>query len=268
MWNARNLISASVVAFALMGCGANGKGVISNVAFSNSITNNELYVGLDATMASGGLVLPNVTLPLYNPKNPAQTLGTIQTNGTHIIVAVNATQALKLPGLVDGTKLPSGAAIPLVLPAGLTPVAIPAFNSNSLVYVAVSGQQIMLGVAVSILKQDGLNLPLNVFLPFKINAEISGTGGFFLGATQGVAVFALREPAAAPPTATIAKFASLASPAKASLTMQSIRSAAGATASGTGELAGRIEVKVEPLTNSKIRRLQRTWDSLDDVQID
>ncbi len=265
MRSMETLVLGTVFGLTLMGCGA-GKGVISHVTFSNEITNNELYVGLDATMAAGGLVLPNVTLPLYNPKNPAQTLGTIHTNGTHIIAQVNATQALKLPGLIDGTKLPSGASIPLTLPAGLTPVAIPAFNSNSLVYVAVSGQQIMLGVAVSILKQDNLKIPLNIFLPFTISPEISGTGGFFLGDHQGVAVFAIREPTAAP-TVTSTKLA-LAASSNPGMTMKSIRGAAGVSSSGAGEFAGRIEVKAEPLTNSKVRRLRNTWYGLDDVRID
>lgn len=240
----RRSVIALLVSFTLMGCGG-GKGAISNVKFENAVVNNEVYLGMDATLASGGLVLPNVTLPLYNPNNPSQVLGEIQTNGRHIIVKVNATQALKLPGLADGAKLPNGAAIPLVLPQGLNAVAIPAFNSSSLVYVAVNGGQIMLGVAVSILKEDTLNLPLSIFLPFTISPEIRGTGGFFLGEKQGVAVFALRESIAAP---------TLSATSRTSLVSTSTR--------------GRIEVRQESLTNSKVRRLQKTWASLDEVRID
>lgn len=245
----RSSVVGLLVSFTLMGCGG-GKGAISDVKFENAVVNNEVYLGMDATLASGGLVLPNVTLPLYNPKNPSQILGEIQTNGRHIIAKVNATQALKFPDLADGTKLPNGAAIPLVLPQGLNAVAIPAFNSSSLVYVAVNGGQIMLGVAVSILKEDRLNLPLSIFLPFTISPEIRGTGGFFLGEKQGVAVFALRESIAAPTLSAPV----LATTSRTSLVSTSTR--------------GRIEVRQEALTNSKIRRLQKTWASLDEVRID
>jgi len=103
----------------------------------------------------------------------------------------------------------------------------------------------MLGVAVSILKEDTLNLPLSIFLPFTISPEIRGTGGFFLGEKQGVAVFALRESMAAP---------TLSATSRTSLASTSAR--------------GRIEVRQEPLTNSKIRRLQKTWANLDEVRID
>lgn len=240
----KNLFLGLLVGSLLMGCGG-GKGVVSDVKFDSSLINGEQYLGLDATLASGGLVLPAMTLPLINPRNPSETLGEIETNGQHIIARVNASRALNLPSMADGTRLPNGAAIPLILPAGLNPVAIPAFNSNSLVYIAVRGKQIMLGVAVTLLKQDTLKLPLNIFLPFTISPEIHGTGGFFLGDKQGVAVFALRESIAAPAMAPASRI-SLA---------------------GTADV-GRIEVDQEPVTYSKIRRLQKTWSGLGDVQID
>lgn len=238
MRNMKSLVLGAAFGFFLMGCGA-GKGVISNAVFTSATQGSDLMLGLDATMASGGLVLPNVTLPLYNPKNPSQVLGMVQTNGAHIIVEVNATQALQLPELADGTKLPNGAALPLTLPAGLNPIAIPVFNSNSLVYLAVTGQQVMLGVAVSILKEDRLNLPLSIFLPFTISKEVHGTGGFFLGEKQGVGVFAIRESLAAP----------------AAFTSKSLA-------------IEKIGVKEETLTRSKIRQLQKARSSLGDIRLD
>lgn len=255
MRNLKTVVLGTVAGFILMGCGG-GKGVIRNVVFSSTTVGSDVTLQLDATMASGGLVLPSATLPLYNPNNPSQLLGEIQTNGAHIIVEVNATQALQLPVLADGTKLPNGAALPLTLPAGLNPIAIPVFNSNSMVYLAVTGQQVMLGVAVSILKQDALNLPLSLFLPFTISPEIRGTGGFFLGDKQGVAVFAIREPLAPPKT-----FA--AKTAGAVTAMSSLTSMAAVLAP-----VGRIEVKEEALTRSKIRRLQNARSSLGDIRLD
>lgn len=236
-------LAAVALAAALTGCGAGTK-VVSNVAFTNEVVNGDLYAGVDATLAPGSITLPAAVLPLYNPKNPSETLGRIETNGLHIIASVNASAALNLPDAVDGTKLPGGSAIPLVLPAGLKPIAIPAFNSNSLVYLAINGNQIMVGVAVSILKEDGLNIPLGLFLPFTINSQISGTAGFFLGEKQGVAVFALKDAPAAPTLPAVAD--------------PSVKTLAAASASrALPAMVGRIEVKSEAISQSTLKQFQK-----------
>jgi hypothetical protein len=236
----------------LAGCGAGSK-VISHVQFDHEVVNGEIELAMDATLARGGLVLPKASFPLYNPKNPSQTLGTIRTDGLHVVVSVNASEALRLPDLADGTTLPNGAGLPLVLPAGLVPVGIPAFNSNSRVYVAVNGDQILLGAAITIAKEDRLNLPLSIFLPFTVNREISGTGGFFLGEKQGLAVFALRE-----------KFSMPIASAKAS----EISARTSMRIANDFARRAKIEVKEESITRSKVRRLERTWNDLRRVRID
>ncbi len=246
----RSLLISSVVfliPIITTGCGA-GKSVISGITFSDHVVGDDLTVSMDATLASGGISLPAVTLPLYNPKNPGEFLGQISTNGLHIIVEVNASAALKLPNLADGHLLPNGAPIPMVLPAGLNPVAIPVFQSSSQVYLAVNGSQIFLGVAVSIAKEDSLNLPISIFLPFNIANGITGNGGFYLGEKQGVAIFALKD---APASATLAaKQAPAGSPAVKKSSSQ------------------KIKAKEEPITYSKAKRLQKTWEKLRRVRID
>ncbi len=239
------------LALGLMGCGAGSK-VVTNVAFTDQVIGGDLYAGIDATLAPGSLSLPAATLPLYNPNNPSQILGQIQTNGLHILVDVNTTAALKLPGLVDGTKLPSGSAIPLVLPAGLKPIGIPAFNSNSIVYVALNGNQVLVGVAVTLASNTNLNLPLDLFLPFTINAQIKGTAGFFLGTKQGVAVFALKD-AATVPTA-------IGGSTKALAASAAVRS--------SPERVGKIEVRNDRISRSTLRKFQQVQDEMGDVEID
>lgn len=250
----------SLVTLGMVGCGAGSK-VVSRVNVENTVQNGDLYASLDATLSAGGLVLPAAKLPLYNPKNPSQKIGEIETNGLQIRVSVNASSALKLPGLIDGRTLPGGTLLPLVLPQGLAPVGIPVFNSNSVVYVAVSGQQILLGVAITIAKEDRLKLPLSIFLPFQMGPAVSGTAGFFLGEKQGVAVFALKE-GAVPARAVVpsSRFASLQN---VSIFGDSVSSL-----SVVSESAERIEVKNEQITSSKIRRLQRTWNNLEEVRLD
>jgi hypothetical protein len=236
----------------LAGCGA-GRKVVSHVEFEHEVVNGEVELAMDATLAPGGLVLPKASFPLYNPKNPSQTLGTIRTDGLHVIVSVNASEALRLPDLADGATLPNGAGIPLVLPTGLEPIGIPVFNSNSRVYVAVNGDQILLGAAVAIAKEDRLNLPLSIFLPFTVSREISGTGGFFLGEKQGLAVFALREKISMPIAS--AKASGISTAPSMRMANDFVRRA-------------KIEVKEESISRSKVRRLERTWNDLRRVRID
>lgn len=250
----------SMVALGLVGCGA-GSRVVSNVKVENSVQNGDLYASMNATLSAGGLVLPSAKLPLYNPKNPSEKIGEIETNGLQIRVSVNASRALKLPGLIDGTRLPGGTSLPLILPQGLAPIGIPVFNSNSVVYVAINGQQILLGVAITIAKEDRLKLPLSIFLPFQMGPEISGTAGFFLGEKQGVAVFALKD-------GSLPASISAVSSRLASAQTVSAFGASDAGLSVVSAPAERIEVKNEKITSSKIRRLQTTWDNLEDVRLD
>ncbi|MBC7387359.1 MAG: hypothetical protein H7301_14500 [Cryobacterium sp.] len=255
---------SSLLALALTGCGAGSK-VVNNVTFGNTVQNGDLYASMDATLAPNGLILPAVTLPLFNPKNPSQVLGSIETNGLHIIVNVNATAALKLPGLVDGTKLPGGSLLPLALPVGLTPIGIPAFNSNSVVYVAVSGSQVMLGVAVSIAKQDSLKLPISIFLPFTISSQITGTAGFYLGEKQGVAVFAMKE---ATPSVLAAAAGSPESMSMSSISSLAASKSVSLRQSSPGISSGRISVTSEAISKSDVKRLDKTFKGLRSVNID
>jgi hypothetical protein len=263
-------LTLTALTFALSGCGAGSK-VVTNVAFTNQVQNGDLYVGIDATLAPGSIVLPSVTLPLYNPKNPSQVLGQIQTNGLDIKVDVDATTALKLPGLASGTTLPSGTAIPLVLPAGLTPIGIPAFNSNSQVYIAVNGTQILLGVAITIAQSGSLNLPVDLFLPFTISSQINGTAGFFLGAKQGVAVFALYDgPTKTTTTPTFASTGANATvTAKSLVATATARRLSIASSTASAAPAAKITVKSDAITSSQLKQFQRAQRRLgNNVRID
>ncbi len=247
-------IVTAAFAVGAVGCGAGSK-VVTNVAFTDQVVGGDLYAGIDATLAPGSITLPAATLPLFNPKNPSQILGHIETNGLHIIVDVNTSAALKLPNLADGTHLPSGSAIPLILPAGLVPIGIPAFNSNSQVYVALNGTQIMIGVAVTLAQNTNLNLPIDLFLPFTISQQITGTAGFFLGAKQGVAVFAMKDATITPTLPTV--------------TTTGVLTLAGTTATrALPAMVGRIEAKSDPITASTLKKFQRARDRMQGVRID
>lgn len=257
----RNFAYATLVAFvslSSMGCGM-GSQVLSGIKVETKEIGSELYAEMSASLASGPLSLPPMVFPLYDPNNPSREYGQIEVNGKAIMVRLNVSQALKFP-VVDGSTLPNGTSIPIALPAGLKSIGIPAFNSNSRVYVAASTSgQIMIGVAIGILKEDALKLPINLFLPFSAG-DVQATAGFYMGDTQGVAVFALYQKSGAP-SASIAKAAAIALPQGAAL---SAFSDLPMKASG----GGKMSIKRESITNSKVRRLQKTWESLDRVKLD
>ncbi len=246
----------AVVSISSMGCGAGTK-VLDGIQIKTSEVNNELYAEMSATLSSGPLSLPPMVFPLIDPKNPSREYGQIAVSGKSIGVKLNVSQALRFP-VVDGSVLPNGTAIPIILPAGLSSIGIPAFNSNSRVYVAVSSAgQIMVGVAIGILKEDSLNLPINIFVPFA-SGNIQATAGFYMGSTQGVGVFALYDNKAA--SGSIARLASAAAPASLS--------AASLSAFSALPGGGKMSIKQDSITNSKVKRLQKTWDSLDRVTLD
>jgi hypothetical protein len=129
-------------------------------------------------------------------------LGYIETNPDGTLgVRVDVTEATKLQ-VTDGTLLPNGREIPITLPTGVTPIAIPVINSNSKVYIAVGSQNIMAGVAVTLLADNASastdwlrilqSLPANIFYPFQLNDKLKGTAGVFTGDKVGVGVFAVQ----------------------------------------------------------------------------
>ena len=245
----RHIALAGLALAALPGCG--GKGLVTNVTLTSSPRGAETWVEMKADLRQQGFTLPSVTLPLQDPKDASRVLGELVTTSGSIAVRVDASEVVKAP-ILDGSKLPSGAAIPISLDAGAVPVAIAVANSKSRVYFAANGKQILLGIALSILKEDRLNLPINIFFPFQMSAALSGTGGFFLGDTQGLAVFALAEFAPAGVAAPV----SIASVGASSARVSSLALTSARILENTAP-APRIHVVEEPVTTSKLNRLQR-----------
>jgi hypothetical protein len=203
------LVTLGVAALALNGCGSGGQ-IVQSLDFSASQDSGHLLAGFDAKVNLDQGLLPDAKLPIYNPKNPVQLLGYIETNpdGT-VSIRVDVTEATKLQ-TTDGTLLPNGRMIPITLPAGVEPIGIPVINSNSKVYVAVGSQNIMAGVAVTLLADNGStstdwirilqSLPTNIFYPFQVNQNLKGTAGLFTGDKVGVGVFAVQTIGNAIPT--------------------------------------------------------------------
>jgi hypothetical protein len=190
----------TISAFGLTGCGM-GKKLVKELKFAAANEGGHLIAGLDTKVFMGAGALPEVKLPIYHPKNPSQFLGYLETHyDGQISVRIDVTEASKIK-VTDGNLLPNGRALPMVLPAGVTPISIPVINSNSKVFLAVGEQNLMAGVAVTLVdaqrgRSDWLHilrqLPSNIFYPFTISPQVKGTAGMFTGDKVGIGVFAVK----------------------------------------------------------------------------
>ncbi|MBS1962801.1 MAG: hypothetical protein JST04_11330 [Bdellovibrionales bacterium] len=265
------LATLAVSTFALNGCGS-GTQIVKSLEFKAEQDNGDLVAGFDAKVTLGQGSLPDAKLPIYNPNSPAQFLGYIETNpdGT-LSVRVDVTTAAKVQ-VTDGTLLPNGREIPIVLPAGVTPIAIPVINSNSKVYLAVGSQNIMAGVAVTLIADAGSSstdwirilqsLPANLFYPFNLATDLKGTAGVFTGDKVGVGVFAVKTLGGASPIAPKVTLASFGGEA-------SVNSLAAVNGNkplpSTPEVFG---VKTQYPTGSRMNRIQGALRKVRHTQLD
>ena len=190
----KNLILVTVSGFFILGsftgCGQ-GKKVIEHIELNSAIQDQSLWVEMDATLAKTQFSLPSLVLPLLDPNQPSRKLGELETFPNHVVIRVNVTEAARIP-IADGSKLPNGTRIPLVLNNAKI-VGIPVANSGSMVYVATLGQQIMVGAAINIRDLEPSTNAFNIFLPVQISDQISGMGGMYFGRQSGVGIFALKS---------------------------------------------------------------------------
>lgn len=195
------MMMMATLAVGMSGCGAGSK-LVQTLNFSANDEAGHLMAGFDAKLDMGNGMLPDVKLPIFDPNSPGRFLGYLETHfdgGLSIRIDVTESAHVRT---VDGSFLPNGREIPLVLPAGVTPIAIPVINSNSKVYLAVGSQNIMAGVAVTLAAGTSTSgsdwvrvlnsIPANIFYPFQIASDIKGTAGMFTGDKVGVGVFAIK----------------------------------------------------------------------------
>lgn len=186
------LLGAQIVG--LSSCGAGSK-IMKNLEFKTETVGTNYYTGFDALVDLNGLTLPTTTLPIYAPKDKSVTIGTLKIENNTIGVRLDLKNALKVD-VLDGTLLPNNRAIPVSLPTGVTPIAFPIAGTNSRVYIAISNETLMAGVAVTF---NDSNLPdllkqsLNAFFGFSLGGNVSGNVGLFSGDAFGIGVFATKS---------------------------------------------------------------------------
>ncbi len=195
------ITALAVSATGMSGCGM-GKKLVKSLQFSAGEENGHLMAGFDANVETGMGALPDVKLPIYDPKNPARFLGYIETlyDGT-ISLRIDVSEAAKVR-VTDGTLLPNGREIPMALPREVVPISIPVIQSKSKVYLAVGEKNIMAGAAITLVADTSTgnaewlkmlrSLSANIFYPFQIDSGLKGAAGLFTGDKVGVGVFAVK----------------------------------------------------------------------------
>lgn len=183
--------------FILTACGQqSGSQLVSDVKVATNLVNEQVWVDVKAKFDLGNTMLPSVTLPVVNPKNPSQQYGTISMAPTfdgknEIGIAVNFTEALKIQG--GPASLPNGTSLPVGGLNGVDVIQLNIPNTLARVYIALDQGVAMAGFAIAIKELDQIGSTIgniNLFPSFKIE-KIIGIAGVFTGTASGQTGLAL-----------------------------------------------------------------------------
>lgn len=263
----------------LTGLSSCGQSLVKNLQFVAQDEGGSFVAGFDTVVSIGSGALPDAKLPIYDPKAPANFLGYVETHANgQISLRVNLSQATKLKYANDAF-LPNGRELPIVLPTGVHPIAIPVINSNSKVYVAVGQKNIMAGLAVTLVadtakSSDWMNVlksfASNIFYPFNISPVVKGTAGLFMGEKIGVSVFAVKsgDVNVTPSIANVPLQNPDFSRRGLAVVSSNFRTAMQGAPVGISSVPEVFEVKTQHPTGSKMRKIQRALDKVRKTKID
>jgi len=194
-----NLFLITLISIAATACGPNGGISVKSLDINTSQVAADTYINLDTIVVLGNLKLPNVEVPVLNPKT-LQPIGQMATenlpDGTNkIMIAINFQEAAKLDPS-SGNSLPNGRALPMQLSSGEM-IGIPLMEQSKIYIGGDLQKQIILGAAVAIPALDQLMsnipIPLNLFFNFSFPDQITAKAGLFTGPSageSGIAIFA------------------------------------------------------------------------------
>lgn len=236
----------------LSSCGVGSK-IVKGLDFKTENVGGTYYTGFDAVIDLNGLSLPTATLPIYAPKNKSITIGELKIDANTIGVRVDLKSALKVD-VLDGTKLPNGRPVPVTLPTGVLPIAFPIGGTNSKLYLAVSSETLMAGVAVTF-KDDGLpdflKQSLNAFFKFTIANNLTGNVGLFSGDAFGLGLFAVKT---------------MGDTEKSAIGLSSA-SRIGKMSNGATVSSGKIDTQETSLSNRQRNRLMNAVEEVEVLQL-
>ena len=181
----------------LTACGGSvGSNLINGLSITTSQNAGDVMVTVSTEINTGNLVFPMVTLPILDPNNPSTSYGSISVQrtlaGKNVLSAnVDITKVSGAHGILDSSTLPNGTQIPV---AGVANVIAFQAGSSSRVYMSLTDQTKMLGVAVAIKEFDAIGgyLPgANLFFDVPQTSGVSGIAGIFTGSQSGQSGIAL-----------------------------------------------------------------------------
>jgi len=169
----------------LSACGSNG--FVSDAKVSTSTIDGEIYANLEVTMQTGGVVLPSIQMPIWNPNNPMEQYGTFSlspvfgSSQTVVNASVNLSKTGGVTG-TDGRYLPNGHLIPVGGISNTAVLAIPVGGDGLTIYLAFSETNAMLGFAIPIQEFDSVSRyigGIDIFPGFNFKNGVTGVAGIY-----------------------------------------------------------------------------------------
>lgn len=169
-------------------CGKNPQNqIVKDVALKTTLEDGKVHITASAQFKLGPLVLPSITLPIIDPKEPGTNYGlisfkpTLQAGFNEIALKLNLSKAARVEGKVP--TLPNGASLPVGGINDKRIVELGIDQIHSKIYLGLDGDLTLLGFAIGIKEFDVLNDYLGgtqFFLGFDIKGVL-GMVGFFTG---------------------------------------------------------------------------------------
>lgn len=164
---------------------------VKGANLTTSQQNGQDYVQLSTKLNTGSVTLISASLPVYNPHNPSEQIGSVMVNGSELDVNLNLSAVLSLPDQTSAGLLPNGTAIPVAGVGAQNWISLAVAGGKSRVYLNfdVQNNKAALGAAVNI-DQLSVGVPAALLIPFSFT-NLTGVAGVYTGASQGQSGFAV-----------------------------------------------------------------------------
>lgn len=194
----KGLVGVVVFSAILLSACGNPSKLVTGAALSLSGTGEQTMANVSVDVNTSGLNLPAFQLPILNPKQAYELLGSLSASpisqGSRITVSVNLNAVSKIQDL-DGHYLPNGFPVPMAGLSNIPIVGIPIGNTGSVVYVAIDQKNLIVGSAIGIKEFSTVSQyvgGLNFFPSFTLANGVKGVAGIYtsqVSSKNGIAFF-------------------------------------------------------------------------------
>jgi len=173
----------------LTGCGKIN--FVSGAQVTNYTSGGDQFVQLAVDLNAAGLVLPTLSIPIPDLKNPSLDYGSISINPSALGITVNISVVANLPTLGSSDTLPNGTALPVSNydPSSMLSLTLAGSNSEAYIEFNQAKKEALFGTAIAI-SEFNIGVPVDLFVPFTLPNGISGVAGVFTGTQTGQSGFA------------------------------------------------------------------------------